>query len=145
MRERFASASYPYALNTDRRISSREGEQTGLGKSTTSRSAGRSPREDNGPMRAAAIRALGGQVEQLQLPAPPDPSGDEVPLEVRAAGIGNWDDLVRTGAWNVGTAPTMALGVEAAGGCVRSAPRRRGSLRAMRSSFWRTASDDAAR
>ncbi|HZC32239.1 MAG TPA: zinc-binding dehydrogenase [Candidatus Bathyarchaeia archaeon] len=36
-------------------------------------------------------------------------------IEVRAAGIGNWDDLVRTGAWDVGTAPPMALGVEAAG------------------------------
>jgi len=36
-------------------------------------------------------------------------------VEVRAAGIGNWDDLVRTGSWNVGTAPPMALGVEAAG------------------------------
>jgi NADPH:quinone reductase-like Zn-dependent oxidoreductase len=70
---------------------------------------------DNGPMRAAGIRALGGQVEQLELPAPPDPAGDEVLLEVRAAGIGNWDDLVRTGAWDVGTAPPMALGVEAAG------------------------------
>jgi len=66
-------------------------------------------------MRAAGIRAFGGQVEQLELPAPPDRSGGEVLLEVRAAGIGNWDDLVRTGAWNVGTAPPMALGVEAAG------------------------------
>jgi NADPH:quinone reductase-like Zn-dependent oxidoreductase len=66
-------------------------------------------------MRAAGIRAIGGQVEQLDLPSPPDPAGDEVLIEVRAAGIGNWDDLVRTGAWDVGTAPPMALGVEAAG------------------------------
>ena len=70
---------------------------------------------DNGHMRAAGIRTLGGQVEQLELPAPPDPRDDEVLIEVRAAGIGNWDDLVRTGAWDVGTAPPMALGVEAAG------------------------------
>ncbi len=66
-------------------------------------------------MRAAGIRALGGQIELLELPAPPPPTGNEVLIEVRAAGIGNWDDLVRTGAWDVGTAPPMALGVEAAG------------------------------
>lgn len=66
-------------------------------------------------MRANGIRALGGQVELMELPAPPDPAGDEVLIEVRGAGVGNWDDLVRTGAWDVGTAPPMALGVEAAG------------------------------
>src|SRR6266566_8251887 len=66
-------------------------------------------------VRAAGIRALGGQIELLELPAPPPPTGDEVLIEVRAAGIGNWDDLVRTGAWDVGTVPPMALGVEAAG------------------------------
>ncbi len=66
-------------------------------------------------MRAAGIRALGGQIEPLELAAPPHPVGDEVLIEVRAAGVGNWDDLVRVGGWNVGTAPPMALGVEAAG------------------------------
>src|SRR5512146_1248274 len=66
-------------------------------------------------MRAAGIRALNGQVEQLELPAPPDPAGDEVLIELRTAGIGNWDDLVRIGDWDVGTSPPMALGVEAAG------------------------------
>jgi NADPH:quinone reductase-like Zn-dependent oxidoreductase len=66
-------------------------------------------------MRTAGIRALGGQVELMELPAPPDPAGDEVLIEVRAAGIGNWDDLVRTGSWDVGKAPPVALGVEAAG------------------------------
>ncbi|MFL5754883.1 MAG: alcohol dehydrogenase catalytic domain-containing protein, partial [Chloroflexota bacterium] len=66
-------------------------------------------------MRAAGIRAFGGPVERLDLPPPPDPTADDVLVEVRAAGIGNWDDLVRTGSWDVGTAPPMALGVEAAG------------------------------
>jgi NADPH:quinone reductase-like Zn-dependent oxidoreductase len=70
---------------------------------------------DNAAMRAAGIRALGGQIEELELPDPPDLTGDEVLIEVRAAGIGNWDDLVRTGAWDVGATPPMALGVEAAG------------------------------
>ncbi len=40
---------------------------------------------------------------------------DEVLLEVRAAGVGNWDEFVRTGGWGVGVTPPMALGVEAAG------------------------------
>ena len=66
-------------------------------------------------MRVAGTRTLGGRVEQLELPAPPDPMGDEVLIEVKAAGIANWDDLVRTGDWDVGIAPPMALGVEAAG------------------------------
>lgn len=66
-------------------------------------------------MRAAGIRRLGGPVEPLDVPDPPDPTDDDVLIEVRTAGIGNWDDLVRTGDWDVGTAPPMALGVEAAG------------------------------
>jgi NADPH:quinone reductase-like Zn-dependent oxidoreductase len=36
-------------------------------------------------------------------------------IEVKAAGVGNWDDIVRAGDWDVGRAPPMALGVEAAG------------------------------
>ena len=36
-------------------------------------------------------------------------------LEVRAAGVGNWDEFVRTGGWEVGARPPVALGVEAAG------------------------------
>jgi NADPH:quinone reductase-like Zn-dependent oxidoreductase len=66
-------------------------------------------------VRTAGTRTFGGRVEQLELPAPPAPTGDEVLIEVKAAGIANWDDLVRTGAWDVGIAPPMALGVEAAG------------------------------
>src|SRR5215475_2310336 len=42
-------------------------------------------------------------------------AGDEVLLEVRAAGVGNWDEFVRTGGWEVGARPPAALGVEAAG------------------------------
>jgi hypothetical protein len=42
-------------------------------------------------------------------------AGDEVLLEVMAAGVGNWDEFVRTGGWDVGAKPPMALGVEAAG------------------------------
>lgn len=66
-------------------------------------------------MRAAGIRSLGGPLEQLEVPDPPSPTGDDVLIEVRAAGIANWDDFVRTGGWDVGIRPPMALGVEAAG------------------------------
>jgi NADPH:quinone reductase-like Zn-dependent oxidoreductase len=34
---------------------------------------------------------------------------------VREAGVGNWDEFVRTGGWDVGAKPPMVLGVEAAG------------------------------
>ncbi|HYB14031.1 MAG TPA: NADP-dependent oxidoreductase [Streptosporangiaceae bacterium] len=40
---------------------------------------------------------------------------DEVLLEVIAADVGNWDEFVRTGGWDVGARPPMALGVQAAG------------------------------
>jgi NADPH:quinone reductase-like Zn-dependent oxidoreductase len=46
---------------------------------------------------------------------PPAPSGDEVVVEVRAAGVANWDNVIRRGEWDVGIEPPMALGVEAAG------------------------------
>jgi NADPH:quinone reductase-like Zn-dependent oxidoreductase len=66
-------------------------------------------------MRAAGVRESGGQVELLDLPDPHSPGPDEVVIEVEAAGVGNWDDIVRTGMWNVGPTPPMALGVEVAG------------------------------
>jgi hypothetical protein len=34
---------------------------------------------------------------------------------VRAAGVGNWDEIVRVGDWGVGRRPPPALGVEASG------------------------------
>ncbi|WP_433286458.1 NADP-dependent oxidoreductase [Pseudonocardia sp. CA-142604] len=66
-------------------------------------------------MRAAGVREFGGRVEVFDLPEPRDPGPDEAVVEVAAAGVGNWDDLVRTGDWKVGREAPMALGVEAAG------------------------------
>ncbi len=66
-------------------------------------------------MRAAGVRTLGAPIEFIVLPEPPALSADEVLIEVQAAGVANWDDLVRTGDWDVGIRPPMALGVEAAG------------------------------
>ena len=66
-------------------------------------------------MRAAGIRRIGDAVELLELPGPRALRPDEVLIDVRACGIGNWDDIVRQGGWDLGTRPPMALGVEAAG------------------------------
>ena len=66
-------------------------------------------------MQAAGISEFGGAVGRIELPDPRPLASDEVLIDVRAAGVGNWEELVRTGEWGVGRAPPMALGVEAAG------------------------------
>jgi len=64
---------------------------------------------------AAGIRSVGGEVEIIDVPGARPLAGDEVLIQVMAAGVGNWDGIVRTGGWDVGGRPPMALGVEAAG------------------------------
>jgi NADPH:quinone reductase-like Zn-dependent oxidoreductase len=66
-------------------------------------------------MRAAGVTELGGPVRFLELPAPRPLRAGEVLLDVRACGVGNWDEFIRTGGWDTGARPPMALGVEAAG------------------------------
>jgi NADPH:quinone reductase-like Zn-dependent oxidoreductase len=66
-------------------------------------------------MQVAGIRRLGARVEMIEVDEPRPLAGDEVLLEVKAAGVANWDEFVRTGGWDVGARPPMALGVEAAG------------------------------
>ncbi|HEX2310138.1 MAG TPA: NADP-dependent oxidoreductase [Vicinamibacterales bacterium] len=66
-------------------------------------------------MRAAGITALGEPVEILEVDELAPPSEDEVLIDVAAAGIGNWDELVRIGSWRIGGQAPMALGTEAAG------------------------------
>ncbi len=66
-------------------------------------------------MRVAGIRQVGAVAELIQVAEPRPLADDEVLLEVRAAGVANWDEIVRTGGWDVGISPPMALGVEAAG------------------------------
>jgi NADPH:quinone reductase-like Zn-dependent oxidoreductase len=66
-------------------------------------------------MQVAGIRRAGARVEMIEVGQPRPLAGDEVLLEVRAAGVANWDEFVRTGGWDVGARPPMALGVEAAG------------------------------
>jgi NADPH:quinone reductase-like Zn-dependent oxidoreductase len=66
-------------------------------------------------MLVAGIRRAGDGVEMIDVPGPRPLAGDEVLIQVRAAGVGNWDEIARTGGWDVGRRPPMALGVEAAG------------------------------
>jgi NADPH:quinone reductase-like Zn-dependent oxidoreductase len=65
-------------------------------------------------VRVAGIEHWGDPVEAIEV-GDPAPREGEVLIAVRAAGAGNWDDIVRTGGWDVGRTPPMALGVEAAG------------------------------
>ena len=63
----------------------------------------------------AGVRTLGGKVETLEVDEPRPLAADEVLIDIRSAGVGNWDDIIRTGGWDVGASPPLALGVEAAG------------------------------
>ena len=53
----------------------------------------------------------GGEVGIIRVPPPRPLAGDEVLIEVRAAGVGNWDEIARTGGWDVSR-----------GGCDTSGP-----------------------
>src|SRR5438093_7247132 len=66
-------------------------------------------------MRAAGIDAFGDAVRMLNVSAPSSPAPEQVVISVRAAGVGNWDEIIRVGDWDVGRRPPLALGVEAAG------------------------------
>src|SRR5919199_2595758 len=66
-------------------------------------------------MRAAGIEHYGESVRPMTFPEPRRLEPDELLLQVRTAGVANWDDIARTGGWDLGIAPPMALGVEAAG------------------------------
>jgi NADPH:quinone reductase-like Zn-dependent oxidoreductase len=66
-------------------------------------------------MLVAGVRTLGGKVETLEVDEPRPLAADEVLIDVRSAGVGNWDNIIRAGGWDIGTTPPLALGVEAAG------------------------------
>jgi len=66
-------------------------------------------------MRVAGISALGEPVEVFEVDELSAPAAGEVLIDVVTAGIGNWDDLVRIGSWQVGGPAPMALGTSAAG------------------------------
>jgi NADPH:quinone reductase-like Zn-dependent oxidoreductase len=66
-------------------------------------------------MLVAGVRTLGGKVETFEVDDPRPLAADEVLIDMRAAGVGNWDNVIRYGGWDVGLRPPLALGVEAAG------------------------------
>jgi NADPH:quinone reductase-like Zn-dependent oxidoreductase len=66
-------------------------------------------------MRVAGIRTLSGPLETLDVADPRPLDRDEALIEMCTGGVGNWDEFVRTGGWDVGRAPPMALGVQGAG------------------------------
>ena len=66
-------------------------------------------------MRVAGIQETGGEVKLIDVPDPRPLAEDEVLIKVKAAGVATWDEIVRTGGWDVGRRPPMALGVEASG------------------------------
>ena len=66
-------------------------------------------------VRVAGIEEFGGGVTVLEVPDPRAPRTGEVLIEVKAAGVGSWDEFARTGRWDLGRGPPMALGVAAAG------------------------------
>jgi NADPH:quinone reductase-like Zn-dependent oxidoreductase len=74
-------------------------------------------------MQVAGITARGAPVEILEVDELPPPAPDEILLDVAAAGIGNWDELVRIGSWEIGGPAPMALGTEAAGTVVATGSR----------------------
>jgi NADPH:quinone reductase-like Zn-dependent oxidoreductase len=66
-------------------------------------------------MRVAGIERHGGPVTMIEVAEARALRAGEVLIAVGAAGVGNWDDIVRGGGWDIGRNPPMALGVEAAG------------------------------
>ena len=44
-----------------------------------------------------------------------EPAGDEVLIDVECAGLGNWDEMMRTGGWGSALAGPFAHGVQVAG------------------------------
>src|SRR5512133_4032870 len=73
-------------------------------------------------MRVAGITALGEPVEIFEVDELATPGADEVLIDVVAAGIGDWDELVRIGSWQIGGPAPMALGTEVAGTVVAVGP-----------------------
>jgi NADPH:quinone reductase-like Zn-dependent oxidoreductase len=66
-------------------------------------------------VRVAGIQQFGAAVTVLEVPDPRAPRIGEALIAVKAAGVGNWDEFARTGRWDLGRRPPMALGVAAAG------------------------------
>ena len=74
-------------------------------------------------MRAAGSEMFGGDVRLLEIAAPEAPAPDEVVIAVRAAGVDNWDAIVRISGWDVGRRPPLVLGSRPPASSLPSAKR----------------------
>ncbi|MEO5832621.1 MAG: NADP-dependent oxidoreductase [Nakamurella sp.] len=66
-------------------------------------------------MQVAGVLDSNGALGVFRRSGPRPLRSDEVLIHVRAAGVGNWDELMRRGHWPSGLSVPHALGVEAAG------------------------------
>jgi NADPH:quinone reductase-like Zn-dependent oxidoreductase len=65
-------------------------------------------------LRGCGVERLGGRVKLLELTAPVAGPG-QIVVAVASAGVGAWDPLLPSAAWDVGLRPPAAMGVEGAG------------------------------
>lgn len=82
------------------------------------------PRSERATGRIAAcgVSEPSGLVQSLLLPRPPTPGPGEMLVDVLAAGVGPWDQLLFSGGWDVGLRFPAALGVEGVGRVVAVGP-----------------------
>lgn len=59
----------------------------------------------------AGIEQWGGAVRMLEVANLRAPHAGELLIEVKAAGVGNWDDIARAGNWDLGRTAPLALGL----------------------------------
>jgi NADPH:quinone reductase-like Zn-dependent oxidoreductase len=71
-------------------------------------------RHSSGTMRAWAINRYGDPMELMELPIPIPGPGD-VLMKMQGAEVGDWDELVRTGAWDMERPFPLVLGLAGAG------------------------------
>ena len=76
-------------------------------------------------MQVAGIRQAGARVEMIDVGEPRPLAGDEVLLEVMAAGVGNWDEYVRAGGCGNPCSRGTRGGAGVAGRSVAGRGRRR--------------------
>jgi NADPH:quinone reductase-like Zn-dependent oxidoreductase len=73
-------------------------------------------------MKASGVSGPDADVVLLEVPEPPAPGAGQLLLEVEAAGVGPWDQLLNGAGWDVGLRPPAALGVEGVGRVVAVGP-----------------------
>lgn len=54
-----------------------------------------------GTMRGLAIRAYGEEMVLMDDVPVPTPGPHDILMQMRSAEVGDWDELVRTGAWDM--------------------------------------------